>query len=165
MKYIPLLVAAAALASASACDSATSTAATTREPPPAAESAPSCPAADFAGFLRAFASDDRVRQAHTAPVVIVTDWVDAGVLEPVEETTSVPKEKYQGFSLEFANGAYYHLDIDGKRYGDPVQVSVSPRGTNVEVRYISGMSEGNSWLFARNKDCWQLVSDPEPTWD
>lgn len=163
MKYIPLVAAAAALASA--CDSAPSTLATTGGKPRVAESTPSCPAADFAGFLRAFASDNRVRQAHTAPVVKVTEWVDAGVLDPVEETTSVPKEKYRGFSLEFANGAYYHLDINGKRYGDPVQVSVSTSGTNVEVRYIFGMSEGNSWVFARRLNCWQLVSDPEPTWE
>lgn len=163
MKYIALVAVAAALTSG--CDRATPTGAPTRQPPRGGVSVPSCPAEDFAGFLRAFASDERVRTARTAAAVSVTDWVDAGVLDPVERTTSVPKEEYQGFSLEFADGAYYHLDTDGNRYGDPVQVSISPRGPDVEVRYLFGMSEGNSWIFARRLDCWELVSDPEPTWE
>lgn len=133
--------------------------------PQRATPSPSCPAKDFAGFLRAFASDDRVRVEYTAPLVKVTEWVDASVVDPVEATNSVPKAEYKGFTLKFIDGAFRHLDADGKPYGAPVNVAVAPQGSNYEVRYVIGMSEGNSWLFSRRGDCWQLTADPEATWE
>lgn len=128
-------------------------------------SSPPCPAADFPGFLRKFASDSRVRAAHTAPLVQVTEWIDASVVDPVEQTTPVPAARYNGFSLSFHRGHYFHLDVDGNRYGGPVAVAIKPHGSGYEVRYVFGMSEGNSWLFERHRQCWRLSADHEPTWE
>ena len=134
---------------------------------PTASSAPgpTCPADNFEGFLRAFASDARVRDAFTAPAVTVTDWVDASVENPVEQTAQVPAARYSGFTLNFHAGGYYHLDADGNRYGDPVEVVTRPHGSGYEVRYVFGMSEGNSWLFKPDGDCWRLWADHESTWE
>lgn len=161
MKYVPLVAAAAALASA--CDSATYTAATTRETPRADVSAPSCPAADFAGFLRAFASDDRVRLAHTASVVKVTDWVDADETDRGTATEHVPRERYDDFRLRYRGGRYVHDQHDDMADPIPVQPRVTPIPSGYRVEYIFNMSEGNSWAFAATRGCWQLVADPDPS--
>lgn len=106
-----------------------------------------------------------MRKRYTADAVQVTDWVDAGTEEPVSKTIAIPAARYNGFTLGFTNGAFYHLDAEGKAWGNAVVPKIEPAGTGFRVRYIVGMSEGNSWLFARRGDCWELVADPEPSFE
>lgn len=123
----------------------------------------SCPADSFDGFLRAFASDAAVRAAHTAPWVKVTDWVDVDETGRGTETSEVPRDSYMDFKLRFVGGRYVHVQHDDMPESVPVDPRVSPMPGGYRVEYIFGMSEGNSWHFARSGDCWRLIADPDPS--
>lgn len=161
----PLLCASAAALFASACASETSSvAAADAVTSDASTPGPrSCPAPDFAGFLRAFASDESVRRANTAPFVQVTEWVDIDETELGTAVERVPREKYDAFKLRRDGDRYLHVEHDDV----PEPIAVEPRVTALpegyRVEYIFNMSEGNSWTFARTQDCWQLVADPDPS--
>lgn len=122
-----------------------------------------CPASDFASFLRAFASDERVRDRFTASVVLVTDW--RNVDEPSEgtEVTPVAKADYRDFTLRFQNGAFHNVAADGSVDPQPQDVKIVQDGSGYDVSYLYGMSEGNSWRFAAKDGCWVLSADPEPS--
>lgn len=161
----PALLAVAVTLFASGCTSGTSPSSDVRAATtlPAAPAPRSCPAADFPGFLRAFASDERVRLAYTAPFVQVTDWVDIDETERGTSVASIPRETYGDFKLRHRDGSFVHIQHDDM----PDPIAVDPRVTALpdgyRVEYIFNMSEGNSWTFARTQDCWQLVADPDPS--
>lgn len=128
-----------------------------------AKPAVACPSAEFVGFLRAFASSDATRAAHTAPLVSVTDWVD--VDEPGLGTTTerIPRERYSDFWLRYGDGGYVHDPHGDMSDAVPVQPRVTPIRGGYRVEYVVNMSEGNSWTFAASNGCWQLVADPDPS--
>lgn len=153
---------------ACSCSSGTPPAPSPRRATPASAPTPTpaiapCPATDFPHFLQAFASDERVRAAYTAPLVQVTDWVDVDETERGTATASVPREKYRDFHLRYRDGAYVHVERDEAPEPIPVAPRLTARADGYRVEYIFNMSEGNSWLFARTRDCWQLVADPDPS--
>lgn len=127
------------------------------------EPAAACPAPDFAGFLRAFASSDAARTAYTAPFVSVTDWVDVDETGRGTATERVPRERYNGFRLRYRDGGYVHDQHDDMSDPMPVQPRVTSVPGGYRVEYIFNMSEGNSWTFAATDGCWQLVADPDPS--
>lgn len=122
-----------------------------------------CPGKDFTSFLQAFASDERIRDRFTAPVVLVTDW--RNVDEPSDGTKTVPvaRADYRDFTLRFENGAFHDIAADGSIDPRPQEVKVVPQGNGYDVSYIYGMSEGNSWRFVAKEGCWILSADPEPS--
>lgn len=123
----------------------------------------SCPAADFPGFLRAFAADARMRMAHTAPAVRVTDWVDVDETGHGTSTELVPRERYDEFKLRHHDGRFVHVENEDMPDRIPVEPRVTPLPDGYRVEYIFNMSEGNSWTFARTPGCWRLVADPDPS--
>jgi hypothetical protein len=162
MRFSFCIAAAFALA---ACSRAPMTAPTAIQHPAPARgaAAPSCPADNFDDFLVAFAADDRVRRAYTAPHVDVTDWVDVDETGLGTETVRVPREKYEDFKLRHRGGRYVHVEFDDVDEPIPVEPKVAARPGGYRVEYIFNMSEGNSWMFARTEGCWQLVADPDPS--
>ena len=129
------------------------------------ESAPdaACPAADFDGFLRAFAADPALRLRFTAPLVRVMQSRD--VFENTEIYPSVVRaEDFRGFPVTFADGAFHYVDAEGQRDPAPLTLDVSAVGGGLQrVSWSYGMSEGNAVLFSAADGCWQLVEDPEPS--
>jgi hypothetical protein len=122
-----------------------------------------CPAADFEGFLRAFAADPQLRMRYTAPFVQVTDWIDADETQLGTETVSVARGEYADFKLRYRDGAYAHIEHAAKPDPIPVDPRITPAPGGYRVEYIFNMSEGNSWTFRRAGDCWQLSEDPDPS--
>lgn len=123
----------------------------------------SCPAKDFDGFLRAFASDENVRITHTVPVVSVADYRDPDAVDGSEIIkTSVPRDRYRGFTLAFRDGAFHHMDSVGEMDPAPLTPKIDARKDGYFVSYAYGMSEGNSWRFEGKDGCWVLAEDPEP---
>lgn len=128
-----------------------------------AASAPTCPAADFPGFLLAFSSHERVRSAHTAPFVQVTDWIDVDETGQGTSVERVPRGAYKDFKLRRSAGRYVHVEHDDAPDPVPVEPRITAIAGGYRVEYIFNMSEGNSWIFAQRQDCWQLVADPDPS--
>ncbi len=133
---------------------------------PAAKSiegvAPACPSRDFDAFLKAFASDDRVERAFTAPAVKVAEL---GGGEDGDDTVFVylPAASYADFNVKHAGNAFHFVDGYGKQDASALDLKVEAQGDDVRmVRYQYGMSEGNSYKFVRKADCWYLTEDPDP---
>jgi hypothetical protein len=130
---------------------------------PAAEAAaPACPSTDFDAFLKAFASDEKIERAFTAPLVKVAD-LGAGI----DGTDSVLRydagSDYAGFNVVWRDGAYHFAGPDGSVDKAPLELQVEPQGDAARiVRYGYGMSEGNSYRFEQRDGCWRLTEDPEP---
>jgi len=122
----------------------------------------SCPGEDFRTFLRAFASDRKVRFKFTAPFVQVADWRDVNDFDKGVSTRKVAKTEYRDFTLQYWSGSFHHASSDGSVDSTPLDVRVHGAKTGYLVSYIYGMSEGNSWLFERADNCWLLTADPEP---
>lgn len=127
-----------------------------------AAAAPACPSTDFDAFLKAFASDETIERAFTAPLVKVVD-LGAGV----DGTDPVPRydagSDYAGFDVAWRDGGYHFVGPDGAVDPGTLALKVEARGEAVrEVRYGYGMSEGNSYRFERKNGCWVLTEDPEP---
>ncbi|MBL8263405.1 MAG: hypothetical protein JNM58_13355 [Xanthomonadaceae bacterium] len=124
--------------------------------------APACPSSDFDTFLKAFASDEKIERAFTAPLVKVAD-LGAGV----DGTDSVLRydagTDYAGFNVAWRDGAYHFAGPDGSVDKAPLELQVEPQGDAARiVRYGYGMSEGNSYRFEQRNGCWALTEDPEP---
>lgn len=130
---------------------------------PAAEgNAPACPSGDFDAFLKAFASDEKIERAFTAPLVKVAELGggEAGMDEVVLYDIG---NDYDGFNVVFRNGAFHYAMPDGEVDATPLDLKVEAKGDGVrEVRYAYGMSEGNSYRFEQRNGCWALTGDPEP---
>ena len=133
---------------------------------PAAKSmdsaAPACPSQDFDAFLKAFASDNRVERAFTAPVVKAAEL---GGGEDGDDTVLVyqPAAGYADFNVEYAGNAFHFIDANGKKDAASLALEVEPQGDDVRmVRYQYGMSEGNSYKFEKKAGCWYLTEDPDP---
>lgn len=127
----------------------------------AAKATAACPAADFDGFLKAFASDDRIERAFTAPLVKVAELYsdDAGDHARMVYMTGAG---YDGFNVNHAGNAFHFVDSEGKVDTSPLALEVSQTSDSIRtVRYRYGMSEGNSYRFENMGGCWYLSEDPE----
>jgi hypothetical protein len=134
-------------------------------------SAATCPSQNFTEFLATFANDKTIRNQFTLPQIRVVNLIedDKGLRD---QEVLVSKEDYKGFDLAHKNGAFYYTDSLGSLYAKLTVSYESERARNrlniVKQRddyFVStriNMSEGNSWLFKRNGDCWSLAEDPEP---
>ena len=129
---------------------------------PAAEAAPACPSSDFDAFLKAFASDEKVERAFTAPLVKVAE-LGGGVDGTDSVLLYAASGDYAGFNVVWRDGAFHFAGPDGKADSAPLELQVEPQGDAVRiVRYGYGMSEGNSYRFEQRNGCWALTEDPEP---
>ena len=129
-----------------------------------------CPAQEFEPFLQAFASDQAIRNTFTLPQIQVTELANEDLDTRV---VTVPKEQYEDFSIAYADGAFHFVDHQGNIDPAPLMVSreetparmrlnlVERANGDYFVKYVYGMSEGNSWVFKRQNDCWYLAEDPE----
>jgi hypothetical protein len=126
------------------------------------DAAPACPSPDFDAFLKAFASDDRIERAFTAPAVRVAEL---GGGEDGDDTVFVylPAAGYADFNVKYADKAFHFIDANGAKDASSLDLKVEAQGDDVRiVRYQYGMSEGNSYKFERKAGCWQLTEDPDP---
>lgn len=122
-----------------------------------------CPASDFPRFLQAFSADETVRNAYTAPSVKVTDWIDVDETELGTSVQLVSRDQYRDFRLRYRDGTYLHVEQDDGATPVRVDPKITPQGSAYRVEYTFNMSEGNSWVFSRVGDCWQLTADPDPS--
>ncbi len=123
-----------------------------------------CPGKDFPSFLKAFAADEHLREQFTLPMVSVVDYVDpAGGGGDSDETKviKVPRSEYRQFTVRYTNGNFHHVSSDGTIDPDALHLTIKQEGENYFVGYTYGMSEGNSWLFRFDDQCWYLAEDPE----
>jgi hypothetical protein len=128
---------------------------------PAPETAaPACPSADFDAFLKAFASDEKIERAFTAPLVKVA-MLGGG--ESGDDQIDVYERSggYDGFLLRYQGDAWRLKPVEGSPQGAPadIQVTAEPDGQ----RYVTlpGSVEGISYRFAMIDGCWRLVADPD----
>lgn len=129
---------------------------------PAQNAVPACPAADFDGFLRAYAADASVRAAFTAPLVRVTESVDREEAGYVDVQTLELGARYTGFSLTLHDGGFHVVDSAGGVSPTPVAPEVRSESDGAYFVVLSGNVEGLSYRFERAGDCWRLTQDPEP---
>lgn len=124
--------------------------------------AAACPSNDFSTFLPAFAGNEKVRVAFTAPLVRSTVLVsDEGSdrLTPV----FVRGDRAEVFNLNYSDGAFHHVSVDGV---DPASLTLNIRADGSDgqdVSYVYGSSEGRSFHFTREHGCWYLTGNPQPT--
>ncbi|MBX3713247.1 MAG: hypothetical protein KF800_14905 [Lysobacter sp.] len=130
---------------------------------PAAETAaPACPSTDFDAFLKAFASDEKIERAFTAPLVKVAD-LGGGVDGTDSVLLYAAGSDYADFNVVWRDGAFHFVGSDGAVDPAPLELQVEPQGEAARiVRYGYGMSEGNSYRFEQLDGCWRLTEDPEP---
>lgn len=125
-----------------------------------------CPARDFAGFLRAYASDPATRARFTAPIVKVarvaeTEGADVIVIE------SVPAAEYDGFVLSYRDGKF---EFVGEAVGEEaapdapgLALIVKPEPDGAYFVTLPDNVEAISYRFQRHEGCWRLTEDPEAT--
>ena len=130
-------------------------------PESAGSAGPACPSRDFDTFLKAFASDDRVERAFIAPLVKVTE-LHSDDTGDHERMVYVAGARYDDFNVKHAGNAFHFVDSEGKVDASPLALEVSQESKALRaVRYLYGMSEGNSYRFEEKGDCWYLSQDPE----
>lgn len=131
---------------------------------------PACPSQDFTQFLADFASDKTIRNQYTLSQIKVIPYTETFSENPTP--IFVPKEQYKDFTIVYQNGAFYNVDGAGDTIPGSLIVSsetqpatrrlnIVKQGDHYFVKTLVGMSEGNSWLFRRNGNCWYLAEDPE----
>lgn len=127
----------------------------------AATSAVACPSRDFDVFLKAFASDDNIERAFTAPVVKVAELYtdDNG---DHARMVYVDGRAYDDFNVRYGGQAFHYVDSEGRSDMKALRLEIEGNADEVKtVRYMYGVSEGNSYTFNDSGDCWYLVEDPE----
>ncbi len=113
-------------------------------------------------ILKAFASDDRVERAFTAPVVSVAEVEDRGDAGYFSRKVYIAGSAYRDFNVLYSRDAFHFANAAGKADADPLALEiVSPSPDIREVHYRYGSSEGNSYRFQVRDGCWYLTEDPE----
>jgi hypothetical protein len=124
--------------------------------------APACPSRDFNIFLKAFASDNRISQAFTSPVVKVGELY-SGDNGDRTRMVYVAGGIYDGFNVEYAAEEFHFVDSVRSMDRKPLHLEIEVKDAAQRyVRYMYGASEGNSYMFRMFSDCWYLTEDPEP---
>jgi hypothetical protein len=120
-----------------------------------------CPSRDFDTFLKAFASDEAIQHAFTAPLVKVAEQYSDDFSDH-HRAVYVLRDHYKKFSLNYSSGAFYFVDSTGKADRKPVNIDIKTlNGSSRLVRYMKDVSEGNSYLFEKISGCLALTEDPE----
>jgi hypothetical protein len=120
-----------------------------------------CPSQNFEEFLKKFASDKTVQTAFTLPLVKVEELVDDNEKGFSERSVYFNKSDYDDFNLAYVKDGFhavFHGDVGPK----PINVELKPEATDSYfVKFMYGVSEGNSYRFKNQGGCWQLAEDPE----
>ncbi len=127
----------------------------------AAKATAACPAADFDGFLKAFAGDPQVRALHTAPLVRVAQLIDRGERGYQPQDTLVAAANYSGFVLNYRDGAWYPSVEEGAPRPSPLDVRITAESGGVYYVTVPGNVEGVSYRFEPHSSCWRLAADPD----
>jgi len=120
-----------------------------------------CPAEKFEDFLRIFASDQSVRDAFTMRLVKVEQLMDNEENGYGMQSVYFKKSDYKDFNLVYQKDGFHAVfneDIGPKSI--PVEIK-QENASSYFVRFVYGMSEGNSYRFQKNSGCWYLAEDPE----
>lgn len=128
---------------------------------PAPEAAaPACPSTDFDAFLKAFASDEKIERAFTAPLVKVA-MLGGG--EDGDEQNDVYERSgdYDGFMLRYQGDAWRLKPVEGSPQGAPANIHVTAEPDGQRYVTLPGSVEGISYRFAMGDGCWRLVADPD----
>lgn len=123
-----------------------------------------CPAQDFEGFLKAYASDPLIRERFTAPVLKVADISEDGEGGYALVTRLVAAEDYDGFLLSYRNAKFGFIGDEEAEADDPrlpLIITLEPNGAYF-VTFPDNV-EAISYRFERHGDCWRLTEDPEAT--
>ncbi len=127
-----------------------------------ATSAARCPSTRFEQFLPAFASQDSVRHAFTAPVVrssVLVSDADGDRIAAVFVRGDSPEV----FNVTYSGGAFHHVGVNGVD-PDALTLDVKAEGNDTrDVTYLYGSSEGRGFRFTRQKSCWYLTGNSQPT--
>jgi len=125
-----------------------------------------CPSHDFDAFLKAFASNNDVKQAFISPLVKVAELQsddNGDHLQWVYVAAADYATDQHAFNVSYRNNAFHFVDADGKVDPAPLRLNIAPAGKQGRtVRYLYGMSEGNSYRFEDESGCWHLTEDPQP---
>lgn len=130
-------------------------------PVAAADPTGACPAADFGGFLKVFASDPLARARYTAPLVRVAQVVDRGDAGDQRQETFVPAADYSGFALSYRDGAWYPSPEEGAPSPAAIDVRIAAEAGDAYYVNVPDSVEGVSYRFERHGDCWRLSADPD----
>lgn len=122
--------------------------------------APACPSSDFDAFLKAFASDEKIERAFTAPLVRVA-MLGGG--EDGDEQIDVYEnsEDYDGFMLRYHGDAWRLTVADESSSGVPAEIKVTAEPDGQRYVTLPGSVEGISYRFAMIDGCWRLAADPD----
>lgn len=120
-----------------------------------------CPSQNFSEFLNAFAGADSVQKTFTLPLVKVMQYRDVG--EDYETyPTYMSAADYSGFRIDRGTDGFHIVDSTGKADPKPTPLEIKPEAEgSYYVSYRYGMSEGNSYRFQHQRDCWYLAEDPD----
>jgi len=120
-----------------------------------------CPAQKFEDFLTLFAGDKSLQTAFTKPLIKVEELVDDGEAGYGTRSVYVKKADYEDFNLAYLKDGF-HATFNGDTGPKPISVDIKQENAvSYFVRFVYGVSEGNSYRFRKNSDCWYLDEDPE----
>jgi hypothetical protein len=122
--------------------------------------AAACPAQKFEDFLKTFAGDKAIQKSFTAALVKVEELVDD---EKGYSMRSVyfNQADYKDFNLVYAKDGY-HAVFNDEVGPKPIAVEIKPEAADTFfVKFLYGVSEGNSYRFKNQGGCWKLTEDPE----
>jgi len=129
---------------------------------PQDKQAAACPSGKFSEFLQAFASDARLQEAFTLPLVKVMQYSEIGG-ESISYPTFMKAAEYSGFRMTHAADGFHIVHRDGQADPVPTPIKIGAQDDGAYlVSYQYGMSEGNSYRFIQDNGCWYLAEDPDP---
>jgi hypothetical protein len=120
-----------------------------------------CPSQKFEDFLKRFAGDGSVQAAFTLPLIKVEELVDDEEKGYSMRSVYFNKADYRDFNLAYLEDGFHAVfngDIGPKLI--PVEIK-QENADSYFVKFVYGMSEGNSYRFQKNAGCWYLGEDPE----
>ncbi len=120
-----------------------------------------CPAQKFEDFLHVYASDASVQAAFTLPLIKVEELLDENEKGLSTHSVYVKRADYKDFNLAYLKDGF-HAVFNGDTGPKPIPIEIKQENADSYfVRFVYGMSEGNSYRFQKNNGCWYLGEDPE----
>ena len=120
-----------------------------------------CPSQKFEDFLKIFASDKAVQTAFTLPLVKVEELFDENEKGLSMRSVYFNNADYKDFNLAYGKDGY-HVVFNNEVGAKSIPVDIKPETPDTFfVKFLYGVSEGNSYRFKNQGGCWQLAEDPE----